>query len=121
MVHKISEATMRLAQLHGTQVYKHGKLVESYALALLKGEESKDAQLNTLVDSIREDGRLIQNHARNLLSYSQLLQKQDGYSTNLYAQAVLEHVKATQMHIRATRTFTSFIQDKLDAFKKMST
>jgi len=116
LMHKISKYSTQLGQQHAAIALQHAFSVESCGKPLQKHDQSIAAQEN--VEFIQDYASTIKYYAHELQGYLQVMEQQDNYSTELYTQAVLAHVCATEAHIEAVSIYSSIIREKLNVLKK---
>ncbi|MFN6479947.1 hypothetical protein [Nostoc sp. DedQUE07] len=98
-MHKISQQTIQTAQKHAQELLEQGKAVKELGESLQTDDHTSHQQGKRIEDS----GESIQKQAQKVKDLTKKL-AEDG-STEVFTEAVEEHINITKTHIEAIKEF----------------
>ncbi|WP_375506576.1 hypothetical protein [uncultured Nostoc sp.] len=98
-MHEVSKQTIETAQKHAQQSIEHSKQVQE----LGKGLQTDDQIEPEQKERIEAYGETMHKHAQKFQELAHRLT--DDPSTDVFSEAVEEHIKVNQAHIKAIKKF----------------
>ncbi|MDZ8225968.1 MULTISPECIES: hypothetical protein [unclassified Nostoc] len=98
-MHEISKQTIEAAQKHAQKSIEHSQEVQELAKSLQTDDQIEPEQK----ERIEGFGETMQEHAQKFQELAHRLIEDP--STDIFAEAVKEHIKVNQAHIEAIKEF----------------
>ncbi|HYX16941.1 MAG TPA: hypothetical protein VE944_21830 [Nostoc sp.] len=98
-MHEVSKQTIETAQKHAQESIEHSKKVQELGKSLQTDDQIEPEQK----ERIKAYGEIMYEHAQKFQELAHRLTQDP--STDLFSEAVEEHIKINQAHIEAIKEF----------------